>query len=120
VLEVSGQAALLEPWFSNRTKSLVKTPKLYFADTGLVSYLTGWRTAETASSGAMAGALMESYCVSEIIKSYRNRGLEPPVWYYRTKEKKEVDLLTPMRAGADDSELRDILTEAIWWKPWFS
>lgn len=93
LLEVTGQVYLLRPYFENIGKRQIKTPKLYLTDTGLVCYLTGWRTAETAASGAMAGALMETYCVSEVIKSYRHRGQEPPIWFYRTKEKKEVDLI---------------------------
>ncbi len=93
LLEATGQVYLLRPYFENIGKRQIKTPKLYFIDTGLVCYLTGWRSAETASGGAMAGALLETYCVSEIIKSYRHRGQDPPIWYYRTKEKREVDLL---------------------------
>ena len=72
---------------------MIKTPKLYFLDTGLACYLTGWRTPETTSSGAMAGALFETFIISELIKSYWNRGEEAPFWFYRTKEKEEVDLI---------------------------
>jgi predicted AAA+ superfamily ATPase len=93
LLEATGQVFLLKPYFENIGKRQIKTPKIYFTDTGLVCYLAGWRTLETASTGAMAGALMETYCISEIIKSYRHRGQEPPIWFYRTKEKKEVDLI---------------------------
>jgi len=93
LLQATGQIILLKPYFENIGKRQIKTPKVYFSDTGLACYLTGWRTSETAQSGAMAGALMENYCILEIVKSYRHRGLEPPVWFYRTKEKKEIDLL---------------------------
>ncbi|MBN2494442.1 MAG: ATP-binding protein [Deltaproteobacteria bacterium] len=93
LLEATGQIFLLRPYFENIGKRQIKTPKLYFSDTGLVCYLAGWRSAQTASAGAMAGALLENYCVSEIIKSYRHRGQEAPVWFYRNKEKQEVDLI---------------------------
>ena len=53
----------------------------------------GWRTAETAASGALAGHLLECYVVSELLKSYQHRGREAPIWFYRTKEKQEVDVV---------------------------
>ena len=93
LLEATGQVRLLRPYFANIGKRQIKTPKLYFTDTGLVCYLTGWRTAETAGSGAMAGALFECYCVGEIVRSYQHRGREAPIWFFRTKQKQEVDLI---------------------------
>jgi len=77
----------------NLSKRQIKTPKLYFTVTGVVCYLTGWRSAETAASGAMAGALLECYCVAESVRSYRHRGQQPPIWFFRTKERREVDVL---------------------------
>jgi len=100
LLEATYQVYLLRPYFENVGKRQIKSPKLYFRDTGLVCYLTGWRSAETASTGAMAGHLLESYVVSEILKSYQHRGREAPVWFFRTKEKEEVDLLI-----AEDGQL---------------
>ncbi len=93
ILEASFQVFLLKPYFRNIGKRQIKTPKLYFLDTGLVCYLTGWHNAEVASKGAMAGSLMENYVVSEIIKSYWHRGLDAPLWFWRTKEREEVDLI---------------------------
>jgi hypothetical protein len=93
LLEATHQVYLLRPYYENIGKRQIKTPKLYFTDTGLVCHLTGWKTARTASSGAMAGALFENHVVVEVMKSYRNRGLDAPLWYYRDKEKHEVDLL---------------------------
>ncbi len=93
LLEATYQVYLLRPYFGNLSKRQIKTPKLYFYDTGLACHLSGWRTAETASSGAMAGALLECYVVSEILKSYRHRGREAPIYFFRTKEKQEVDVL---------------------------
>jgi predicted AAA+ superfamily ATPase len=93
ILEASFQVYLLKPYFRNISKRQIKTPKLYFLDTGLVCYLTGWHNARVASQGAMAGSLLENYAISEIIKSYWHRGHEAPVWFWRTKEGHEVDLI---------------------------
>jgi predicted AAA+ superfamily ATPase len=68
-------------------------PKLYFMDTGLVAYLCKWLTPETLENGAMAGNIFETYAVSEIIKSYQNAGREPPIYFYRDADKREIDLL---------------------------
>ncbi|MHC4221063.1 MAG: DUF4143 domain-containing protein, partial [Planctomycetota bacterium] len=70
-----------------------KTPKLYFLDTGLCSYLTEWVSSETLESGAMSGAIFETYVLTELLKSYWHRGLHPVLYYYRDKDKKEIDFL---------------------------
>jgi predicted AAA+ superfamily ATPase len=93
VLHASGIVYQLQPYFNNRTKRVVKTPKLYFMDTGLCSYLTGWLSADVLERGAMSGAMLETWVVSEIIKSYLHHGRVPRVYFYRDKEKREVDLL---------------------------
>lgn len=93
LLEATLQVVLLRPYFRNLSKRQIKTPKLYFIDTGLACYLTGWRSAETAASGAMAGALLETYVIAELYKSYRHRAREAPLWYFRNKEGREVDAL---------------------------
>lgn len=93
VLHASGIVYQLQPYFNNRTKRLVKTPKLYFMDTGLCSYLTGWLSADVLERGAMSGPMLETWVVSEIIKSYLHQGRTPRVFFYRDKEKREVDLL---------------------------
>jgi len=93
VLEASGIIYLLQPYFNNLTKRLIKSPKLYFMDTGLCCYLTKWLTAEVLERGAMSGAMLETYVVSEIIKSYIHNGRRPPIYFYRDKDKQEVDLL---------------------------
>jgi predicted AAA+ superfamily ATPase len=93
ILEASFQIYLLQPYSRNLSKRLIKAPKLYFLDTGLAAYLTKWKTPETLLSGAMAGAFFETFVVGEIIKSYWFRGEEPPLYYFRDKEKHEIDLL---------------------------
>lgn len=93
ILETLGIIFYLHSYSNNVLKRTVKTPKLYFYDTGLVCYLTKWSSAETAMNGAMNGALLENYVVSEVQKSYQNAGKEPYLYYYRDKDAKEIDLL---------------------------
>jgi predicted AAA+ superfamily ATPase len=93
ILLASFQVHLLQPYYSNINKRLIKTPKLYFLDTGLCSYLTGWASPETLEAGAMSGAIFETYVFSEILKSYWHRGIEPAIFYYRDKDKKEIDFI---------------------------
>lgn len=93
VLHASGIIYLLPPYFNNHAKRLIKTPKLYFMDTGLCCFLTGWLTSNVLEKGAMAGAMLETYAISEIIKSYLNQGKTPRLYFYRDKDKREVDLL---------------------------
>ncbi|MCD7956214.1 MAG: ATP-binding protein [Lachnospiraceae bacterium] len=95
ILEQSGVIYILRPYFSNVTSRLVKTPKVYFLDTGLAAYLCRWPTAQTLESGAMDGAFFETWVVSEIVKSYYNAGKRPDLYYYRDVDKKELDLLIP-------------------------
>lgn len=93
LLETSGLVYLLQPYHNNITKRAVKTPKLYFLDTGLCCYLSGWQSVETLSIGAMSGAILETYAVSEILKSYLFNGKSAHIYFYRDKEKKEIDVL---------------------------
>jgi predicted AAA+ superfamily ATPase len=93
VLDASGIITMLQPYFHNRTKRLVKTPKLYFMDTGLCAYLTGWLSADLLERGAMSGAFLETWVISEITKSYLHHGRTPRLYFYRDKDQYEVDLL---------------------------
>lgn len=93
ILERSGVIFILRPYYSNVSKRLVKTPKMYFMDTGLAAYLCRWTTPESLENGAMDGAFLETYVVTEIIKSYYNAGKQPDLYYYRDIDRKEVDLL---------------------------
>ncbi|MCR5782870.1 MAG: ATP-binding protein [Clostridia bacterium] len=92
VLEASGIVYILEPFANSVLKRAVKTPKLYFRDTGLAAYLTRWLTPESLMNGAMSGAFFETFVISEILKSYSNCGLDYRyfVSYYRGKDKKKL------------------------------
>lgn len=93
ILETLGIIFYLHPYSNNLLKRLVKTPKLYFYDTGLICYLTKWSSADTLESGAMNGAILENYVVAEIRKTYLNSGKEPFMYYYRDKDAKEIDIV---------------------------
>ena len=85
--------ALVQPYHNNALKRVVKMPQIHFLDTGLAAYLLKWGNPEALERGAMAGAFFESYVFSEIYKSYLNAGKEPPLYYYRDKDKKEIDII---------------------------
>ncbi|MDD3416662.1 MAG: ATP-binding protein [Lachnospiraceae bacterium] len=92
ILEASGIVYILEPFSSNVLKRAIKTPKLYFRDTGLAAYLTRWLSSETLANGAMNGAFFETFVITEILKSYSNCGMDYRyfVSYYRGKDKKKI------------------------------
>ena len=93
ILVSSHIIALVHPFHNNALKRVVKMPLIHFLDTGLAAYLLKWGNSEALEKGAMSGAFFESYVFSEIYKSYLNAGKEPPIFYYRDKDKKEIDLL---------------------------
>jgi predicted AAA+ superfamily ATPase len=93
ILQASGMIYLLEPYHSNLAKRLIKSPKLYFLDTGLCAYLTQWSSPETLEAGAMSGAIFETWVIGELLKSYWHNGREAPFFFYRDKDRKEIDLL---------------------------
>ena len=93
ILETLGIIFYLYPYSNNMLKRLVKTPKLYFYDTGFACYLTKWSSPETLENGAMNGAMLENFAVSEVRKSYLCCGKEPYMYYYRDKDAKEIDLV---------------------------
>ena len=92
ILEKSGLVYQLKPYTPSVLKRAIKTPKLYFRDTGLCCYLTRWLTPETLKNGAMAGAMFETFVINEILKSYSNEGLDYDfdVFYYNGKDKKKT------------------------------
>lgn len=93
ILVSSGIVFLVEPYFNNALKRMIKSPKMYFLDTGLCAYLTKWTTPEALEAGAMSGAFFETWVVGEIVKSYYNAGKRPPLYYYRDKDQREIDLI---------------------------
>lgn len=95
VLESSGIIMLLQPYATNLSKRIIKSPKIYFLDTGLCTYLCGWSDPRILEASPMAGALFETYVVSEIVKSIRNSGkrTEYTLYYYRDRDQKEVDIV---------------------------
>lgn len=106
ILETLGIIFYLHPYSNNLLKRLVKTPKLYFYDTGLVCYLTKWTSAAVLESGAMNGAILENYVVSEIAKTYLNSGLEPAMYYYRDKDSKEIDVVLEQNGELNPIEIK--------------
>jgi len=93
ILQASGIVYLLEPYHSNITKRMVKTAKLYFLDTGLCAWLTQWSSAGTLEAGAASGAMLETWVMVELLKSWWHNGRRAPFYYYRDKDQNEIDLL---------------------------
>lgn len=94
ILEASGIIYVVQPFINNQLKRVIKSPVMYFFDTGLVSYLGRWTTPQVLRNGAFSGAIFENYCVSEIIKSYSNKGTTNyPIYFYRDKDQKKIDLI---------------------------
>lgn len=93
ILEKSDIIFFLRPYSNNLLKRTVKTPKMYFFDTGLVAYLTRYSSPEILANGAINGAILENYVVSEIIKTYHNNAKECLMWYYRDTNSNEIDLV---------------------------
>lgn len=93
VLEKSDVIFFLRPYSNNLLKRTVKTPKMYFFDTGLVAYLTRYSSPEILSNGAINGAILENFVVSELLKSYYNNAKECLLWYYRDKNSNEIDMV---------------------------
>jgi predicted AAA+ superfamily ATPase len=93
VLETSGIIKFLEPYHNNLTKRFIKTPKLYFLDTGLAAFLTGWDTPESLSAGAMSGAILETHVFAEILKGYWHNGRFPNIYFYRDSDQREIDFV---------------------------
>lgn len=93
VLEATHQIIVLRPYFANIGKRLVKTPKVYFTDTGLLAYLVGLSDPAHAASSPMSGAIVETAVLTEIVKSITHRGLQPGIYFWRTSSGTEVDFI---------------------------
>ena len=93
ILETSGIIYLLLPYHNNLNKRIIKSPKIYFTDTGLSCYLARWNTPESLMTGAMNGAYFETFIINEIMKSYINNGKEAELYFFRDSNGVEIDLL---------------------------
>lgn len=107
VLDASNIVLLLEPYFENLGKRIVKTPKLHFLDTGLCSYLLGARTTADLLRSPMLGAMFETHVLGQIVRHYANQGLRRDLYFYRDHQGREIDFLIPA-AG------RFVLIECKW------
>jgi predicted AAA+ superfamily ATPase len=117
LLEDSFLIRIVHPYFTNRTKRLIKTPKLYFLDTGLCAYLAGWRDSEQIRVGPWANAFFETAIFGEIVRHFANRGLDYQIHFWRDKDGKEVDFLIesggrtyPIEVKLGTPNPRDLLT----------
>jgi predicted AAA+ superfamily ATPase len=106
ILKASNLVYLLQPYSRNVTSRIVKTPKLYFMDTGLCCYLLGWDSPRTLMNGAMSGPLFETFVVGEVLKRYWNRAKEPRLYFYRDKHGVEIDLLIEHNGLLEPSEIK--------------
>ena len=106
ILEASYIIFLINPYFENIGKRTIKSPKLYFWDTGLVSYLTGIKTEELFEKGPLAGALFENYVVADIYKHQLHCKTNDSLYYLRTHEKQEVDIILDKKKSRDFIEIK--------------
>ena len=112
ILETSGIITILEPFAKNKLDRIIKTPKLYFMDTGLCAYLCKWNSPKQLEESQMAGNFYETFVVSEIIKSYYNAGFNPKsisnnhLYYYRDKDGAEIDLVIEAVEGIYPIEIK--------------
>ena len=93
ILEASGIIKMLYPYHNNLTKRAIKTPKMYFLDTGLCSYLCGWDSPTTLMNGSMSGNILETFVFAEILRSYWNNAVQPNIYFYRDTDQKEIDFV---------------------------
>jgi uncharacterized protein len=122
VLKTSFAVFLLRPHHRNFNKRMIKSPKLYFYDTGLACHLLGIRNAEQLVTHPVRGALFESYILAEVAKAYLHHRREPPIYFWRDRAGHEVDLvideggtLYPVEIKSGQTVSRDMLTSLTWW-----
>ncbi len=101
-----GVVTLIQPYANNALKRVIKSPRMYFLDTGLCAHLLGWGSPEVLENSAMSGAFFETWVVAEIYKSYLNAGKKPPLYYYRDSNKKEIDLIIYQNATVYPIEIK--------------
>jgi uncharacterized protein len=123
ILEASFILFLLRPHYKNFSKRLIKSPKLYFLDTGLLSYLLRIRSAEDLRIHSQYGSIFESYIISELLKNYMNRGEEHPIYFWRDSTGNEIDILMdqgdsliPLEIKAGQTVSSDFFKGIRFWK----
>lgn len=103
---------LLEPYAKNLSNRIIKTPTLHFLDTGLCAYLGRWPNAESLENGPLCGRFYETYVITEILKSFYNKGYDPElfgekqIYFYRDRDKKEVDFIIETQDGIYPIEIK--------------
>jgi predicted AAA+ superfamily ATPase len=110
ILEASQVVYLLRPHHRNFGKRIRKSPKLYLLDVGLATFLLGLRSREAVLQGPSLGPLVETAVVSEWVKLFRNEGLEPPIYYWRSSGGKEVDLVIEFEGRLHGIEIKATAT----------
>lgn len=103
---------LLEPYAKNLSNRIIKTPTLHFLDTGLCAYLGRWPNPESLENGPLCGRFYETYVITEILKSFYNKGYDPElfgekqIYFYRDRDKKEVDFIIETQDGIYPIEIK--------------
>ena len=114
ILQTLGIIYFLQPYFENNiNKRLIKTPKMYFMDTGLCAHLCGLNTPEMLMNSYLSGAFIETYAVSEIIKSYIHNGKTPNIYYCRTSNKEEIDVILEENGKVYPIEIKQTATPTL-------
>lgn len=113
ILTASGLVHLLEPYYNNVTKRIIKAPKMYFLDTGLCAFLTGWDSPKNLSYGAMSGAILETYVFGEILKSYWHNGKTTNIYFYRDADQREIDFVIEQNGILYPIEVKKTATPSI-------
>ncbi|MDL2312246.1 ATP-binding protein [Bacteroidales bacterium OttesenSCG-928-B11] len=113
ILERSGLVRLLYPYYQNLTKRIIKTPKIYFMDTGLCAYLAGMDSPETLEAGYLTGAILETFAFIQIIMSYSHNGKEPNIYFYRDDDQKEIDFIIEQNATLYPIEVKKTMTPTL-------
>jgi predicted AAA+ superfamily ATPase len=110
LLVSSGLVTLIEPFYNNALKRVIKAPRMYFSDTGLCAHLMGWGSPQVLENSAMSGEFFETWVVMEIYKSFLNAGERPPLYFYRDSNRKEIDLIIYRDGAAYPIEIKKSTT----------
>ena len=113
LLERSGLVMLLTPYYHNPTKRIIKTPKIYFLDTGLCAYLAGMDSPETLEASYLTGSILETYVFCELLKSYWHNAINPNIYFYRDDDQKEIDFLIEKNGALYPIEVKKTATPTL-------